>query len=196
MVTATTITPSVAAKPAPQSGEAQVFSQAMQGAGSKGERTGDAENNIIYGDAHNNTLNGLAGDDILRGQEGNDTLNGGDGDDLLDGGAGADSLYGGAGKDILVEYISPLPEAAGNTVPMADGGSSTNWLGLQHRDRLNLDVYAPNGADLTLKRQQNGEDFNVVSSEGNILATFKNIEELYINHKRTNIADGQIIRLP
>jgi Ca2+-binding RTX toxin-like protein len=194
MVTATTATPPVAAKPALQSSEADasVFVQAMRGADLKAEILGGVWNDVLTGTSSHDTIDGSDGDDKLYGGPGNDTLMGGD--------YGIDSFYGGAGADKIIDSISlglddGMP--TNETLPMADGGSSIHGTGQAARqdvDTLDLNISGVGGTALTLDRQQNGEAYNI-TAYGRVVATFKNIEELNLNGQQVDIKDGETVSI-
>jgi Ca2+-binding RTX toxin-like protein len=109
------------------------------GAGSN--RTGTAQNELIYGGSGNNTIAGGGGIDLLFGGQGNDVVSGDAGNDYVFGNDGNDTLAGGQGNDILAggqgadrfvyqagggkDEITDFTAAQGDTVQLQGTGISS-----------------------------------------------------------------------
>ena len=127
----------------------------------------------LNGGSENDSLNGGIDDDILNGNDGDDTLFGGDGQDILRGGADNDSLMGNNGTDILFGN-------GGNDIFAIEVNSGSDIIRdfVDNSDLLSL----PNGltfADLTINAQ--GASKEILDSNGNLLATLRNVDGILID---------------
>ena len=77
----------------PLTGDGEVGSDTVTGAGAK---------DSVHGGQGNDKVDGGGGDDIVGGEDGDDPLTGGTGNDRLDGGLGADKVNGGDGNDTVL----------------------------------------------------------------------------------------------
>jgi Ca2+-binding RTX toxin-like protein len=110
---------------------------------------------------------GTPNPDTLQGTSENDQLYGGDGNDTLYGGAGNDALYGGGGNDVL------------------DGGTGNDQMVGGTGD----DVYAVDSAYDTIVEDANGGTDWVGAHVSFSIASFNNVEHLYLWSNATN-GDG------
>jgi Ca2+-binding RTX toxin-like protein len=140
---------------------------------------------VVYGGDGNDTLMGGLGNDALYGEAGDDNLFGGDGDDNLTGGDGLDNLFGGEGSDHLRTDLSGVVIDGIEQGDFADGGSSVNENGKEHKDYMHLGhldfvevIYDEPGVSLGIyagSYARKGKNRGVFPVEGG----FQNIKFIY-----------------
>ena len=123
-----------------------------------GSATGEGTDTLlnienVTGSAFDDAITGNAVANALAGGGGNDLIHGADGNDTLTGGAGIDQLSGETGHDTLKWDIADL----------IDGGDGFDTLDVNQSSADNIDLRAPNFANLERIQTGSGKDIVTLS---------------------------------